>query len=360
MTTPNQPGWYDDSDDPNALRYWDGKDWTPLRQPKPALPSAPDPPPPRVAPIQDAPPPDDATVPAGWYPDPTGKPDDAYWDGQQWDQYPTSTAGPELAPLPDTQPAVGHTQSTGGPPQQPTLPPPGWYPDPTGKPVQKYWDGQAWTDIPPPEIPATRGATQPPITTTGPVLQRRVGFVLAGLVVLTIALQALTFFGPSSALQALALFPPFVIVLIILVLGVTIAVRSGQSRARIAVFVIAMIAGFFAVPSTIYFVKRSSPSSSSPDSRQSPSAFSAYYQKGYESGKSGFARSNYGVDKANLGDHPDELEHDTCSEAANAEVTGVDFLEPKNQDDFMSGCLQAFRDVPPTGGPKPGPFNPYR
>jgi Protein of unknown function (DUF2510) len=35
------------------------------------------------------------------------------------------------------------------------LPPAGWYPDPTGKPGQKYWDGQAWTDIPAPEIPAT-------------------------------------------------------------------------------------------------------------------------------------------------------------------------------------------------------------
>ena len=36
MTTPNQPGWYDDPLDPNAQRYWDGNDWTPHRQRKPA------------------------------------------------------------------------------------------------------------------------------------------------------------------------------------------------------------------------------------------------------------------------------------------------------------------------------------
>jgi Protein of unknown function (DUF2510) len=382
MTTPNQPGWYDDSDDPNALRYWDGKDWTPLRQPKPALPSAhasavsaphrqplaPDVPPPGAAPTQDAPPPDASAAPAGWYPDPSGKSKDAYWDGQQWDRYPTFTAGAELAPVPDTQPAVGHTesavrhtQSAGGPPQQPTLPPAGWYPDPTGKPVQKYWDGEAWTDIPPPEIPATREATRPPVTTTGPSGQRQVGFVLAGLVALAIALQGLGelaashFLMPTSTVLASS-----VIVLIILIIGVTIAVRSGQSRARIGVFVIAMIAGLFAVPNVIHLAGRTSPSPSSPDSQPPQSASSAYYKKGYQSGKSGLARRNYGVDKGNMADHPDELEHDTCSEAADSEVTGVDFLEPKNQDDFMSGCLQAFNDSPPTGGPKPGPFNPYR
>lgn len=351
MTTPNQPGWYDDSEDPNALRYWDGKDWTPLLQPKPALPSARASAAPRQPPAPDLPPPDDSAIPAGWYPDPSGESGEMYWDGQQWDQYPTSTAAAELAPVPDTQPAVRPTQPAGQPPQQPTLPPAGWYPDPTGKPVQKYWDGKAWTDIPPP--PATSEATRPPVTTTGPVGQRQGGFVLAGLVVLAIALQALG----RAAWMPLMASASFVIILIV---GVTVAVRSRQSHARIGVFVIAMIAGFFAVPSVIYLVNRPSPSSSSPDSQQSHSASSAYYQKGYESGKSGLARRNYGVDKGNMANHPEDLEHDTCSEAVDSEVTGVDFLEPKNQDDFMSGCLQAFKDSPPTGGPKPGPLNPYR
>lgn len=53
MTTPREPGWYDDPQDPNAQRYWDGTDWTPHRQRKPvaqkapaAVTSTPSPPPP--------------------------------------------------------------------------------------------------------------------------------------------------------------------------------------------------------------------------------------------------------------------------------------------------------------------------
>lgn len=40
MTTPNQPGWYDDPQDSNAQRYWDGQDWTPHRQRKPNVRAA--------------------------------------------------------------------------------------------------------------------------------------------------------------------------------------------------------------------------------------------------------------------------------------------------------------------------------
>jgi hypothetical protein len=46
MTTPDQPGWYDDPDDPNAQRYWDGQEWTPHRQRKATSQPAPPPPPP--------------------------------------------------------------------------------------------------------------------------------------------------------------------------------------------------------------------------------------------------------------------------------------------------------------------------
>jgi len=35
MTTLHQPGWYDDPDDSSAVRYWDGRVWTPYRQRKP-------------------------------------------------------------------------------------------------------------------------------------------------------------------------------------------------------------------------------------------------------------------------------------------------------------------------------------
>ena len=58
MTTPDQPGWYDDPQDANAQRQWDGNDWTPHRRRKPisrptpqpiVRPPAPLPPPPPSA-----------------------------------------------------------------------------------------------------------------------------------------------------------------------------------------------------------------------------------------------------------------------------------------------------------------------
>jgi hypothetical protein len=50
--------------------------------------------------------------PPGWYPDPSGAPHQRYWDGWQF--------------------------IAGG---VPSPPPPGWYPDPSGAPGQRYWDG---------------------------------------------------------------------------------------------------------------------------------------------------------------------------------------------------------------------------
>lgn len=42
-------------------------------------------------------------------------------------------------------------------------PPAGWYPDPSGKPGQMYWDGQQWrTDIPPPAAAPAPGPTARP------------------------------------------------------------------------------------------------------------------------------------------------------------------------------------------------------
>ena len=44
-------------------------------------------------------------------------------------------------------------------PQQ-TLPPFGWYPDPTGLPLMRWWTGTAWTDqleTPRPEIQPAAG-----------------------------------------------------------------------------------------------------------------------------------------------------------------------------------------------------------
>jgi hypothetical protein len=41
VTTPREPDWYDDPDDPNAQRWWDGQGWTPHRRRKPRPASAP-------------------------------------------------------------------------------------------------------------------------------------------------------------------------------------------------------------------------------------------------------------------------------------------------------------------------------
>lgn len=64
MTTSTQPGWYDDPEDPNAQRYWDGNYWTPHRQRKPASAPPPTPPPP-----PNLPPP-----PAAYQPPPSSPP----------------------------------------------------------------------------------------------------------------------------------------------------------------------------------------------------------------------------------------------------------------------------------------------
>jgi hypothetical protein len=216
------------------------------------------------------------------------------------------------------------------------LPPAGWYPDPTGKLGQKYWDGQAWSNIPAPNIPATPQAeipgtptpTQPPVSTNGPSGQRLNGFALAGLALLAIAvLSGLAFFaeanfppkgyctgelpfrcGFESTMVSdivLELTPALLIAVAIAIIGVTIAVRSDQSRARKVMFVvIAMVLVDFAVPvaSTMVhhrrFVGGFSPSSSSPDSQQSPfpssgpsapNPSSPSYQQGLKSGTDGYA-----------------------------------------------------------------------
>ena len=65
MATPRQSGWYDDPNDSNAQRYWDGQDWTPHRQRKPlsrqrqapVSPTPPQPAPSNLPPRPNLPPP---------------------------------------------------------------------------------------------------------------------------------------------------------------------------------------------------------------------------------------------------------------------------------------------------------------
>ncbi len=47
----------------------------------------------------------------------------------------------------------------------------GWYPDPTGAPAQKYWDGRQWLESPPGRPPAAYGGlSYPGANPHGPAL----------------------------------------------------------------------------------------------------------------------------------------------------------------------------------------------
>jgi hypothetical protein len=50
-------------------------------------------------------------TPAGWYPDPTGKSGEMYWDGQAWHQDQTGPIGSGLSPWPGTQNPSPGTQN---------------------------------------------------------------------------------------------------------------------------------------------------------------------------------------------------------------------------------------------------------
>lgn len=100
MTAPQQPGWYDDPNDANAQRYWDGDDWTPRRKRKVASGSTPQPvaAPPALSRPSAAPPPPP--------PPPSALPP------------PVAGAQPQLAPAPPAPPGVSY-------PAQPSVAPKG-------------------------------------------------------------------------------------------------------------------------------------------------------------------------------------------------------------------------------------------
>ena len=102
VTTPDQPGWYDDPHDPNAQRYWSGQDWTPHRQRKPIARSTPPP-----TPTQPPPPP-----PAQPLPPPPGQ-----------QPYGPSLGGYPPPPPDANQSGAGHPPlPSGGPPRRSQTP----------------------------------------------------------------------------------------------------------------------------------------------------------------------------------------------------------------------------------------------
>jgi Protein of unknown function (DUF2510) len=122
MTTPNQPGWYDDPQDSSAQRYWDGQDWTPHRQRKPSsrsVPAAAMPPPP-PAPPPNLPPPS-AAAPTQPAPRPIPPPPPGAMPPQ-----PPPPNMPQQ-PMPG-MPPPGMPQPSGEAGNPAGLPPPAWPP----------------------------------------------------------------------------------------------------------------------------------------------------------------------------------------------------------------------------------------
>ena len=156
MTTPNQPGWYDDPRDANAQRYWDGQDWTPHRQRKPNVRAVR--PPVTPAPPQPPPPPSSrADAPTLAAPIPVPPPPPSRADA------PTMSA-PIPVPPPHSPPPSDYS------PPPPHSPPPADYfaPPPHSPPPADYFAAgpQQWSDVPtpppppawPPPSPQTQGA----------------------------------------------------------------------------------------------------------------------------------------------------------------------------------------------------------
>lgn len=121
--------------------------------------------------------------PAGWYPDPAGQPLLRWWDGAQWTPY--TEPLPQLpAPPPPPLGEAGLAE----------LAPPwagaeGWYPDPANPGSLRRWSGRSWTNEVQP-VPgrgtARYGVTEPP----GPPLLPgwfQLGAWLQGLLVAYIA-----------------------------------------------------------------------------------------------------------------------------------------------------------------------------
>ena len=236
--------------------------------------------------------------------------------------------------------------TTSPPPQ----PPAGWYPDPTGKPGEMYWDGEAWHRLTP-DIPATPkanipGAPKADETRSG---NNPAPDILATPKAEIPAKTQVRRWGRVIGNRPLIWNKQLILSLAaVVVIGVLVLVAKPYVLQKLH------------SPHSGQSHSPSSPSSGSPGSQQSQSP---YYQEGYNSGTSGLARKGYGFNMSNSGATVAEMEHQACADAINNESNLASINDPDhpaNQDDYMKGCLDAFRDHPPTGKPKPGPLNPYR
>ena len=107
---------------------------------------------------------------AGWYPDDVDAGVERWWNGTQWTTH-TRTPGVTVTDLAAVEGQSPQAWSAGDEralatvdePYRPVRPgpdpldiPPGWYPDPQGYPMLRWWDGWAWSahtgPLPPPPV----------------------------------------------------------------------------------------------------------------------------------------------------------------------------------------------------------------
>jgi hypothetical protein len=169
-----------------------------------------------------------------------------------------------------------------------TQPLPGWYPDPSGKPGQMYWDGQRW--VPP------AGPPQNPVPAA---LRRR-----------WTSLRTRTKIAAVAAVVAIPVFTVWVFI------GVADSV-FGSSGGHSA-------------------------SSGGTSGKSAPSGKSDSYKAGYASGKNGEAQNRASM-VVGFGT-PDHRQN--CRDAYSDETANQ--VHPWNWDDFEEGCMQALQDHPPT------------
>lgn len=133
-------GWYPDpsSSRRSRERLWDGEEWT--RWTRSAQDDRVDDP------------------PAGWHPDPAREGSERLWTGSQWTDLRRDAI--DVQPETGSEPEEGEWAS----PPRPEFGLDGWYPDEGQPGVQRYWDGEGWTDHerPAPEAPGPTPEPPPP------------------------------------------------------------------------------------------------------------------------------------------------------------------------------------------------------